>query len=156
MINKVTLVGNLGADPEVRRLENGTPVARFNVATNENYKDNDGNWQTQTEWHTVTAWRTYAEQAEKTLRKGSLVYIEGKISYRKYTDKNGIERVATEILPSVMRSLEKREGSGGGLRESSFPQQEPPVATRTTQVPDMHTSAPTITDAPVASDDLPF
>jgi len=85
MINKVTLIGNLGADPEVRRLEGGVAVARFSLATNESYKDKDGNFQTNTEWHNVVVWREAAERAEKMLRKGMLVYVEGKITYRKYT-----------------------------------------------------------------------
>jgi len=78
MINKVILVGNLGADPEVRTLENGTKVARISVATNENYQDKSGEWQKITEWHNVTAWRGLAERAENYLKKGQMVYVEGK------------------------------------------------------------------------------
>ncbi|MEY3194318.1 MAG: hypothetical protein RIQ78_415, partial [Bacteroidota bacterium] len=70
MINKVTLIGNLGGDPEVRHLDNGTAVGRFSLATNENYRDKDGNWQKITEWHNVTVWRDLAERAEKQLKKG--------------------------------------------------------------------------------------
>ena len=80
MINKVTLVGHVGQDPEVRRLENGTPVGRFSLATNEKYKDSAGEWQEQTEWHNVVVWRSIAEQAERSLKKGSFVYVEGKLS----------------------------------------------------------------------------
>ncbi len=111
MINKVTLVGNLGKDPELRRLESGTPVTKFTVATNESYKDKDGNWQTQTEWHDVVAWRNLAEQSERILKKGSLVYIEGKLSTRRYTDSNNIERKVTEVVASLVRSLNKRSDS---------------------------------------------
>ncbi len=114
MINKVTLVGNLGKDPELRRLESGTPVTKFTVATNESYKDKDGNWQTQTEWHDVVAWRNLAEQSERILKKGSLVYIEGKLSTRRYTDSNNIERKVTEVVASIIRSLDKRSDSGHG------------------------------------------
>jgi single-strand DNA-binding protein len=108
MINKVTLIGNLGADPEIRTLENGTSVGRFSLATNEAYKDKDGNWQKQTEWHNVVVWRELAERAQKSLIKGDTCYVEGKITYRKFTDKDGVERHATDIVASVVRSLEKK------------------------------------------------
>lgn len=116
MINKVTLIGHLGNDPEVRHLESGVIVARFPLATNESYKDKDGNWQTLTEWHNVVVWREQAERAEKQLKKGALVYVEGKISYRKYTHE-GVEKYATDIVANVFRSLERKEGSG----ENRFP-----------------------------------
>ena len=125
MVNKATLIGNLGRDPEIRRLENGTAVSKFSIATNENYKDSAGEWQTLTEWHEIVAWRSLAEQAERQLKKGSLVFIEGKITHRKYTDANGIERRTTEIVANTMRSLEKREGSG---RDAAFPTEETPYA----------------------------
>jgi single-strand DNA-binding protein len=125
MLNRVTLIGNLGKDPEVRRLENGTPVAKFTVATNENYKDNAGEWQTLTEWHDVVLWRNNAEIAEKYFKKGTMVFIEGKITHRKYTDKTGIERYATEIVANTCRAFEKRESNG---RDSNFPTQESPYA----------------------------
>lgn len=112
MINKVTLIGNLGGDPEVRTLENGTLVGRFSLATNESYKDKDGNWQTQTEWHNIVVWRELADRAEKNLKRGALVFIEGKISYRKYTAQDGKEKSATDITASVLRSLERKENTG--------------------------------------------
>ena len=160
MINKITLVGHLGQDPEVRRLENGTPVGRFSVATSENYKDAAGDWQSQTEWHNVVVWRSIAEQAEKVLKKGSLVFVEGKLTHRKFTDKNGIERISTDVVASLMRSLDKREGSGGGagIREASFPTQEPVTAVgrqSNGNDPSFEVVAPT-GDAPLMSDDLPF
>jgi single-strand DNA-binding protein len=74
MINKVTLIGNLGGDPEVRHLDNGTAVGRFSLATNENYRDKDGNWQKLTEWHNIVVWRDLAERSEKLLKKGMQVY----------------------------------------------------------------------------------
>lgn len=114
MINKVTLVGNLGKDPEIRHLEGGTSVAKFSLATNENYRDKNGEWQTQTEWHDIVAWRQLAEKAARDLHKGSLVYIEGKITHRKWQDKEGQDRYSTEIVASTIRSLERREGAGGG------------------------------------------
>ncbi len=114
MINKVTLVGNLGKDPEIRHLEGGTSVAKFSLATNENYRDKNGEWQTQTEWHDIVAWRQLAEKAARDLHKGSLVYIEGKITHRKWQDKEGQDRYSTEIVANTIRSLERREGAGGG------------------------------------------
>jgi single-strand DNA-binding protein len=111
MINKVTLIGNLGADPEVRHLESGVAVARLRVATNENFRDKSGEWQTITEWHDVVAWRWLAERAEKQLTKGSLVFIEGKLTHRKWQDKDGNERYNTEVVANELKSLEKRERS---------------------------------------------
>ena len=81
MINKVTLIGHLGQDPEIGRLENGTPVGRFSLATSESYKDANDEWQSLTEWHNIVVWRQQAESAERNLKKGMLVYVEGKISY---------------------------------------------------------------------------
>ena len=108
MINKVVLIGNLGRDPEVRRLESGAAVAKFSVATNENYKDKNGEWQTQTEWHSIVAWRNLAERVERDLKKGKLIYVEGKLTHRKYQDKDGNDRYITEVLANVIRLLERR------------------------------------------------
>lgn len=109
MINKVTLIGNLGRDPDIKHLESGAVVARFSVATNENYKDKSGNWQTQTEWHEIVAWRALAEKAEKDLKKGSLVYIEGRLRSRKFTDSQGVDKMITEVEALQIKSLDKRE-----------------------------------------------
>ena len=122
MINKVTLIGHLGQDPEIHRLENGTPVGRFSLATSESYKDAAGELQTQTEWHNIVVWREQAVQAEKILKKGSLAYIEGKISYRKYTDKNGVERTTTDITALTWRALGSKNGSSNN--DSHFPSTE--------------------------------
>lgn len=111
MINKVTLIGNLGRDPEIRHLEGGTAVVKFSLATNENYRDKNGEWKTETEWHDIVAWRQLAERAAKDLHKGSTVYIEGKITHRKWKDKEGQDRYSTEIVANTIRSLEKRENS---------------------------------------------
>jgi single-strand DNA-binding protein len=112
MINKVTLVGNIGRDPEVRTLENGTKVGTFSIATTESYKDKNDTWQNLTEWHNIVVWRYLAEKSERELKKGSLAFIEGKITHRKYNDKDGIERTTTEIVASTVNSLERREKSG--------------------------------------------
>jgi len=113
MVNKVTLIGNLGKDPEVRRLENGIAVAKFSVATNESYKDKSGEWVTQTEWHDVVVWRHLAERAEQQLKKGKLVYIDGKLTHRKWQAEDGSNRYSTEVVANTFRLLEKREDSGG-------------------------------------------
>ncbi|MBK8954215.1 MAG: single-stranded DNA-binding protein [Saprospiraceae bacterium] len=109
MLNKVTLIGNLGKDPEFRTLESGTTKASFSLATNENYKDRNGNWQKNTEWHDIVLWRSMAEKA-KSLRKGMLIYIEGKLTHRKWTDKEGRDHYTTEIVGDLIRILEKRDG----------------------------------------------
>lgn len=154
MINKVTLIGNLGADPEVRTLDNGTLVGRFSLATNESYKDKDGNWQTLTEWHNVVVWRELADRARAILKKGSPAYVEGKISYRKYTDKDGVERTVADIVANTFRSLEKREGSGAN--ESRFPSSES-SAQPSSRGGEQSLSMPADTPPPPADgDDLPF
>ncbi len=107
-INKVILVGNLGKDPEVRTLENGAKVANFTLATSETYKNKDGQKVTQTEWHNIVLWRGLAEVAEKYLRKGNQVYIEGKIRLRSWDDKDGVKRYTTEILGDNMTMLGSR------------------------------------------------
>jgi single-strand DNA-binding protein len=150
MINKVTLIGHLGRDPEIRHLENGTAVGKFSVATSEKYKDKNGEWQSQTEWHDVVVWRNLAERAEKDLKKGKLVYIEGKLTHRKYQDKEGVERYTTEIVANTFRLLEKREG-GGNFNPTGFPTDEPHY------VSSVNTPPAQINDAPSAGeDDLPF
>ena len=159
MVNKVTLIGRLGADPEVRRLENGAAVAKLNLATNENYRDKNGEWQKLTEWHNVVVWRWLAERAEQYLKKGSLVYIEGKLTTRKWQDKDGNDRYTTEVVGNVMKSLDKREDSSSGYT-SNFPsaQDAPPSSPRTnTATPTTTaTSASTTPTADAAEDDLPF
>ena len=112
MINKVILIGHLGKDPEVRHLEGGSSVANFSLATNENYKDKTGEWQKVTEWHNIVAWGNLAEYAEKWLKKGMLVFIEGKLTHRKYQDKEGNDRYITEVKSVSIRTMEKREYTG--------------------------------------------
>ena len=109
MINKVTLIGHAGNDPEVRTLETGSTVARVSLATNESYKDKDGNWQTQTEWHNLILWRDLAERARDNVKKGSTLYVDGKIQSRKYTDRDGVEKSITDIVVNSFRVLDKKE-----------------------------------------------
>lgn len=109
-INKVILVGNLGKDPEVRYLEGGTAVANFSIATSESFKDKtSGERRTVTEWHNVVLWRGLAEIAEKYLKKGNQVYIEGKLRTRKWQDKDGKDRYTTEIVGDNLQMLGKKE-----------------------------------------------
>ena len=125
MINKVILIGNLGRDPEVRRLESGAVVAKFSLATNESYRDKNNEWQTQTEWHDIVVWRNLAERAERDLKKGKLVYVEGKLTHRKWQDKDGNDRYTTEVVANTFRLLERREASSG--YNTGFPSEEPMV-----------------------------
>lgn len=115
-VNKAILIGNLGKDPEVRHLEGGVAVARFPIATSESYKDKNGQRQERTEWHNIVLWRGLAEVAEKYLRKGQSVYIEGRIRTNNYQDKDGIQRYSTEIVADNMTMLGGRSdnGSNGG------------------------------------------
>ena len=117
MVNKVILIGNLGRDPEVRYLEGNVAVARFSVATNESYKDKKGEWQTNTEWHEVVVWRALAERAEKQLKKGSQVFIEGKLTHRMYQDKDGNDRYVTEVVAQSFRILDRRDSRPGGYED---------------------------------------
>ncbi|MBK8151698.1 MAG: single-stranded DNA-binding protein [Saprospiraceae bacterium] len=129
MVNKVILIGNLGKDPEFRTLEGGASRANFSLATNESYKDKSGQWQKLTEWHDIVAWRNQADQA-KNLKKGMQVYIEGKLTHRKWTDKENKDHYITEIQVETMRILEKREnstygGSSGNSSQGSAMEEDP-------------------------------
>lgn len=104
-LNKAILIGRLGRDPEVRYMPNGDAVCNFSLATDESWKDKTGQRQTKTEWHAVTLYRRLAEIAGQYLKKGSQVYLEGKIQSRKYTNKNGVERTAYEIICHEMKML---------------------------------------------------
>lgn len=114
MINKVILIGNLGADPEIRYTQNGTSVASFNVATTERRKGQDGQVQELTEWHRIIAWQRLAEICGEYLSKGSKVYIEGRLQTRKWKDKDGNDRYTTEIVAREMKMLSPRSAGGGG------------------------------------------
>ena len=118
-VNKVILVGNLGKDPEVKYLDNGVAVANFSLATTENYKNKEGERVSQTEWHNVVLWRGLAEVAEKYLKKGASVYVEGKIKTRKWEDKEGVTRYSTEILGENMTMLGGKSSSEGTIEHAS-------------------------------------
>ncbi len=143
-INKVILVGNLGKDPEVRYLEGGTAVANFPLATSENYTDrSSGEKKTITEWHNVVLWRGLAEIAEKYLKKGNQVYIEGKLRTRKWQDKDGHDRYTTEIVGDSMQMLGRKDDNSS----SDAIQQSKSSGT---------SSSAQIDNEPSETDDLPF
>lgn len=132
-VNKVILVGNVGKDPEVKYLEGSVPVAKFPLATSETYKNKEGQRVEQTEWHNIVLWRGLAEVAEKYVRKGNKLYIEGKIRTRNY-EENGVKKYFTEIIADSMTML------GGGPRQNEGSAAETPSAVTVDTV----------------SDDLPF
>jgi len=103
--NKVQLIGNLGNNPEIIILENGKKLAKFSLATNENYKDSKGEKQTKTDWHNIVTWNKTAEIAEKYLEKGKEVAIEGKLTTRSYDDKDGVKRYTTEVVANELLLL---------------------------------------------------
>jgi len=133
-VNKVILIGNLGADPEVRHLQNDVSVANFRIATSETYKDrNTGEKREQTEWHSIVAWRGLAEITERFLRKGSKVYVEGKLRTRKWQDKDGIERYTTEVHADEMTMLDRANtGAEGVGARTSAPMANPATASSST------------------------
>ena len=122
-INKVILVGNLGNDPEVRYMPNGNAVANLSLATSESWKDQQGQVQERTEWHRLTMYRRLAEIAGEYLKKGSQIYVEGKLQTRKWQDQQGQDRYTTEIIVDQMQMLGGREGGQGG--QGSGYQQRP-------------------------------
>lgn len=133
-VNKAILIGNLGKDPELRYTSGGVAVASFSVATNESWKDPEGNTQERTQWHNIVAWRKLAEICGEYLKKGSRIYLEGRLQYRSYDDKNGVKRYVTEIVMDEMMMLDSRgagagagAGAGGGSQEAggSQPSEEP-------------------------------
>jgi len=146
-INKVILVGNLGKDPEVRFLEGGTAVANFPIATSETYKDrNSGERKTTTEWHNIVLWRGLAEIAEKYLKKGAQVYIEGKLRTRQWQDKDGNNRYTTEIVGDNLQMLGRKEDNN--TSDASTTSVNDPV-TKPAPTPEIDNSSPEV-------DDLPF
>lgn len=111
MINKVILIGRVGNAPEIRTISNdGRKAAQFSLATSEKYKDRSGEWQEATEWHNVVCFDKTAETCETHLSKGLLVYVEGKLRTREWTDRNGDKRRTTEVVAATVRFLDKKEG----------------------------------------------
>lgn len=142
MVNKVILVGNVGKDPEVKYLDNGVAIAQFSLATSESYKDKEGNRQSRTEWHNIVLWRGLAEVAEKYVKKGNLLCIEGKITNRSYDAQDGTKRYISEIVGSEMKMLGPKPGSDSGA-SAPTPASQPNDSSKET-------------NEPLETDDLPF
>jgi single-strand DNA-binding protein len=126
-VNKVILVGNLGADPELRYTPSGTAVCNFRVATNESYKDREGTMVEKTEWHNVVAWDRLAEICGEYLKKGKSVYVEGSLQTRQWEDQDGNTRYTTEVKAREMQMLGGREEGGGGFDRSNEYDQSAPA-----------------------------
>ena len=125
-LNKVLLIGNLGKDPELSYTASGVAVAKFSIATGERWKDQDGNVQERTEWHNIVVWRKLAEICGQYLKKGSKVYLEGKLQTRSWDDKNtGVKRYATEVVVDDMIMLDSRGSAAGPVDEVSQGVEEP-------------------------------
>jgi single-strand DNA-binding protein len=126
-VNKAILIGNLGRDPEVRYTPAGTAVASFSIATSERFTDKSGQRQERTEWHNIVCWSKLAEICKQYLKKGSTIYIEGRIQTRSW-DKDGIKHYKTEIIASTMQMLGPRSASAGGDSAERMPADPGPVA----------------------------
>jgi single-strand DNA-binding protein len=156
MVNRVILIGNLGRDPEARSLENGAMVAKFSIATSERYQDKEGNWQEQTEWHEIIAWRNLAERAEKNLKKGMTIYLEGKLTHRSWQDKDGNNRKTTEVVAEYFRIINSRQGGTGA---GNFPSEKDDPYNRSNNSNVSEAPMPTASEeftATASDDDLPF
>lgn len=137
-VNKVILIGHLGKDPEIRYTNNGTAVASFSIATTRRYKDSNDETKEETEWHRITTWSRLAEIASEYLHKGSLVYVEGRLTTRKWQDKEGQDRYTTEIVAESMQFLDKKPSEGERPKKPAAK----PAATKSAPVED--------------DDDIPF
>lgn len=156
-INKVILIGNLGADPEVRYMPNGAAVANLRIATSESWRDKQtGEQQERTEWHRVVLFRRLGEIAGEYLRKGAKVYIEGRLQTRKWQGQDGTERYTTEIVANDLQMLDSRAAQGASANQPPMP--EPP--TDNWEDPSSRADAPAPTKPTASSDgfddDIPF
>ena len=160
-LNKVQIIGNLGRDPETRYMPSGDAMTSITVATTENWKDkNTGEKKEQTEWHRITFFGKLAEIAGQYLKKGSQVYVEGSLRTRKYTDKDGVEKYATDIKADTMQMLGSRQGMGGGapMDDESYGGGAPSAPRQSAPVQQQR-QAPASRPAPNFSDmddDIPF
>jgi single-strand DNA-binding protein len=161
-VNKVIIVGNLGRDPEIRYMPSGDAIANIAVATSYKSKDrNTGEQKETTEWHRISFFGRLAEVVGQYLKKGSSVYVEGRLQTRKYTDKDGIERYATEIVAENMQMLGGRQGMGGGSSDmdDGGGYDAPPARPAPRQAPPASAARPAPKPAPNFSDmddDIPF
>jgi single-strand DNA-binding protein len=145
-VNKAILVGNVGKDPEIRHLEGGVSLARFTLATSETYRNKAGELVKTTEWHNIVAWRQLSDLAEKYIRKGSQLYVEGRITNRQYDDKEGVKHYTNEIVADTIRLL--------GRKDDTYTPPPVPPETRNPSVPPP--AQPDASEPAVDGDDLPF
>jgi single-strand DNA-binding protein len=151
-LNKVMLIGRLGKDPEIRYTKSGDAVANFTMATTDTWKDRQGNRQERTEWHTIVAWRQLADFVQNYLKKGRLIFVEGRLQTRDWTDQQNVKHYRTEVVANTINFMEPRpdgeraqQGGGtGGQRQQQQPAQ------------DSYDQGPPPEDAPYAEDDIPF
>jgi single-strand DNA-binding protein len=167
-LNKVMLIGNVGKDPEIRYLEGNNPaggntkVAQFTLATTERYRDRSGELRENTEWHNIVAWRNNADVAEKYIRRGTQLYIEGRIRTRSWTDQTGNKRFTTEIVADTIQLLGKRSDNPGADGPAPYPQAQQPYQQARQPYPQaqqpyqqvQQPAAPQAAEGP--EDDLPF
>ena len=145
-LNKVMLIGNLGADPEIKYAQSGTPIANFNIATSENRKNSDGEWEDITEWHRVVMFSRQAEVCKDYLHKGSKVFIEGRLQTRSWDDQDGKKHYITEVVGFNMVMLDPKD------KDTTMNAPEPPES----PVSDTDTTPEPSEDIPKEEDDLPF
>jgi single-strand DNA-binding protein len=170
-VNKVIIVGNLGKDPEVRYMPSGSAICNANIATTRTWKNKEsGDKNEETEWHRVVFFDRQAEVAGEYLKKGSSVYVEGRLKTRKWTDKDGVERYSTEIVAEVMQLLGSRQGmgggasgggagdeeGGGGYSERSAPQRSAPASRPAASAPASRPAPKSTTGFDNMDDDIPF
>jgi len=163
-LNKVLLIGNVGKDPEVRHLESGASVATFSLATSERFRGANGEMKEITEWHNIVAWRQLAELSSNYIKKGTQIYVEGRIRTRSWDDQSGQKRYTTEIMADAIQLLGRRGDNPGAdqqpaPRPAAAPQQSFQPAANPTPAPQHVQSTPIISPEDLAadgSDDLPF
>ncbi len=161
-VNKVILVGNLGKDPEVKYTPQGTAIARFSLATNERYKDKQGEWQDRTEWHNIVAWQRLAEIVGEYVKKGSKIYIEGRLTTNSWEDqKTGEKKYRTEIVANDLVLLSGRGDAGGGEEGGGGFRRKEASGGGFDQRPsgggnDFDTHAPAASHGEITDDDIPF
>ena len=165
MLNKVMLIGRLGRDPEIRYTQSGNAVASFSIATSEYWRDKQGQRQEKTEWHDIVAWDRLADQAQSYLKKGSMVYIEGKLQTRSWDDQQGQKKYRTEIVANQVRFLDSREGterSGGSVDDgpavygNEYPSGGPSDNRRNPSSSSSNNGFNQGNNAPYVEDDVPF
>ena len=151
-VNKVILIGNLGQDPEIRYMQNGKAVANLSIATSESWNDQQGQKQEKTEWHRITAYDKLAEIIGEYVKKGSKIYVEGKLQTRKWQDQQGQDKYTTEVIINQMQMLDGKK-DGGNSGQSS----QPARPQSTPQRPPQQPSQPQYNEPPVNfQDDIPF